>query len=240
MWKRKTCLEQVDLLDEQTYPIDQVIIWQDGTFADCEGVKEKRVHGKKVTLIQSSEPTKWKFLGRFAFIPLLDTDFVVLFDDDVGPRSRWIENCLRVVQEKDSLVTGMGRIVKDVTSYTQEGFGDGGDDVRYDTEVDYGGHTWCFRPQWTRHLWNVDDLFWETGEDIQLSANLWLAEGIRTFVPRQLRIEDSTNDGLRLFWGQASDLNAAFWGHEIERVRSQLIYNLTKKGWILLKDRQLD
>ena len=60
-----------------------------------------------------------------------------------------------------------------VTSYTQEGFGDGGDDVRYDTEVDYGGHTWCFRPQWTRHLWNTNDLFWETGEDIQLSAHLW-------------------------------------------------------------------
>ena len=117
--------------------------------------------------------------SRWIYPLLFTTEYTYLSDDDVLPGPRWLENCIRVISEKNAIVSPEGRIVTDIHDGSKE---IGIRESTEDKEVDFGIHGWGFRTEWARHFWRYVQLETKNSDDIHMSIACKLADGIRTFV----------------------------------------------------------
>lgn len=171
--------KQVACLRNQTYPPDHIWIWQNKAPERIDlKIPKGCVH------VQSSH--NFLYHGRFALALLTSprSEYIAVFDDDIIPGSRWLENCLTSMMEKPGLyvATGNRLLPNEFEGQKRPWFGwRGPSDVI--EEVDYGGHCWFLKSDWLRFFWGEAPISLENAEDIQLSFALQKNAGIHTYTP---------------------------------------------------------
>lgn len=195
VFKRNNLRAQVEALMDQTHPPAVVYVFQNGNYTDVSDVVAAYPSLRHV----HSPRHNFMFHGRLLLAALADTEYFMIFDDDVLPQRRWIENCIRASREHHAVVGSNGRRLNRGQGAFYEdgrrshGLGDGSP-VPHDTEVDLVGHAILFRSEWAVHLWGQPPFTIMQGEDFAVSATAALAAGIRAVVPRQQPSEETMSD----------------------------------------------
>jgi hypothetical protein len=136
--------------------------------------------------------------GRFSLCSHVETEYILVIDDDVVPSRSWLEICLEKCRKYNAVISCTGRIVRPQHFRP----GEHGDDTQAkyeynyqpeDRQVDYGCKSYFIRAEWMRYFWSVWPITLLSGEDIHLSASLSVSKSIRTFVPQQLSEYTSGN-----------------------------------------------
>ncbi len=236
-WKRDNFELQMDHIVRQTLRPKQIWVYQNESHFDVSG---RRIDsdGIPVSFVHSKD-LNFKFHGRFTLPLLCDTEYTAIFDDDAVPGSRWLENAFRLTKERHCIVGANGRrIKKDFMSieqgFWQVGFG-GPDHTDADTIVDFVGHAWLFKSDWTRNIWKDRPCSWDSGEDIHFSAACKIYEDIDSFVPRMPADDPSLNGDMMPHLGH--DEHAAWRSSYHQSIRKEIVSYWISKGWKILDDR---
>src|SRR5690606_34826083 len=107
----------------------------------------------------------WKFHGRFTPLAMSHTEYIAMFDDDVIPGSKWFENCIASIKECDGILgsSGVNILTKNyVPNYKIGWNGRHNDKIE---RVDLVGHSWFFKSEWVKHMWQEEPISWDNGED---------------------------------------------------------------------------
>ena len=186
VFKRKTLREQLNAILRQTVKPAQIIVFQNERHVRLP-IRELRKSG--VAYVQNS--TNTKFFGRFAHLLTAETEFLAVFDDDVIPGTRCLENYLAQAQAFNGIIGGNGRIgrtnpLKDELIQPTD-FG-----VRpHPTLVDFVGHVWVFKKARLHDMFSIPPVTFATGEDMHLCFASKLRSSTRAYVAAQATLEDS-------------------------------------------------
>lgn len=213
-YKRDYFIEQINALLNQTIKIDKIIIFNNGNL-DLSHLKE--TFSDNISLINSELNTK--FWGRFAIANLLNTEYVLMLDDDTIPGVQWVENCVRLSQEKNCIVTGNGRDITNSIGWGDDGY------VENDIKVGFGGHSWFYKKEWLKYFIADEPLNYDTGEDITFSALCKIKGNIETWVPKQSQ-ETSAH-----MYTYATDQHASFRQNNWDNTRKDMCQYFINKGW---------
>lgn len=222
--------EQIDAIKNQTVPVDDIWIWYNKP-EDQEQYDLSQLGCKVATCNHN-----FKFHGRFAFGLLAQTKYVAYFDDDTIPGPKWFESCLSQM-EKENLILGTAGIRLQGSAYNPHSKV-GWNGVKSSTleYVDLVGHAWFMERSTLKYLWQEEQVSWENGEDIQLSAFAYKHGGIKTAVPPH-----PTND--ISVWGSlkgmdyGNDNAASHKKSNHSPLRDQICITLSKSGYIKVIDR---
>ena len=180
VYRRPETLEkQIHALRSQTIPPKHIWIWQNKA---PEKVKIKSP--KKCVHVNSNY--NFFYHGRFALALLAQayTEYVAIFDDDIIPGNRWLENCLSCMEKQPGLYVGVGTRINTPEFQGNKrrwhGWRDPNEQI---IELDYGGHAWFLKSEWLRCFWQEEQVCFDNAEDIQLSFALQKNMGLPTFVP---------------------------------------------------------
>ena len=124
----------------------------------------------------------WKFYGRFAAALLADTEFIAMYDDDTIPGPKWHENCIQTMKTHEGILGSAG-VILNGSRYLQHdrcGWPTNNEKV---VPVDLVGHSWFFKREWLRYLWQEKPVTWDNGEDIQFGFMAKIHGGIQTYCP---------------------------------------------------------
>ena len=180
LYKRPhTLAAQIKAIREQTIKPAKIILWVN----NAKIPQDIRQNNPDIHIIESTENVGvW---GRFTAAILAKTTYVCVFDDDTIPGRRWFENCFKTIAEKEGLLGTVGLRFKPGNQYNCfPRIGWPGPNEKTE-QVDIVGHSWFFKREWLRHLFQTIPTWPEyfcAGEDIAFSAGLQKA-GIHTFVP---------------------------------------------------------
>jgi GT2 family glycosyltransferase len=212
-YKRNYFKQQLDSLINQSIVPEKIVIFNNGDL-NLNYLKEEY---PTINIINSDLNTK--FWGRFAIANLFNTEYVLMLDDDIIPGRLWIENCLRLCNEKNAIITGNGRCINNSKCW-----GDGGY-VTEDTKVAFGGHSWFYKKEWLQYFLCEKPLNYDTGEDITFSALCKIKGNIETWVPKQ---EGETSSHLRSF---GDDEHASFRKNNWGETRYEMCQHFINNGW---------
>lgn len=215
-WKRDYFKEQLNSLINQTVKVDKIIILNNGG-SDLSYLKNEV--NCEISIIKSDVNTK--FWGRHSIANMFNCEYILLLDDDTIPGSKWVENCLRLSNQKNCIVTGNGRSIDNKISW-----GDGGR-VDQDMQVAFGGHSWFFKKEWMKYYLTEKPFSYDSGEDIWISALCKLNGGISTWMPEQLG-ETSAHKN-----SYADDQHASYQLNNWDNIRENICNHYIEKGWSL-------
>jgi hypothetical protein len=207
-------------------PPKEIFLWfntEPGKVVNIKG------SGSDLTVIHAQ-----KNLGcfaRFSAVPLCDTPYVMLLDDDTVPGPQWSINCFETFDRNGDCILGTRGIVLNEKAYWPHQVVGVGKNNKESIECDLVGHNWFFPRHCVVHLLKEIPLTRETGEDIQFSACASMA-GIRTFCPPH-------PDDQTVRWGSLRrDLNFApgriSTGQSTEehfRKRGEVVRHWIQRGW---------
>eukprot|EP01041_Mallomonas_annulata_P004931 gene4931-9832_t len=180
-YRRNTTEAQLRAVFAQTAlsAIDAVLVFQNEDHVSLSFLEDLRLElpdSPPIQVVQSKH-RNFKFHGRFALPLLFDSEYTVIFDDDTIPQSGWIAHAVDSSRTYNAIVGAVGMIVApDSQSFLVA-------PIDFPLEVDYVGHSWVFRTEWTKYLWNEHVPSWECCEDIGFSAAAWLHGRIKTIIP---------------------------------------------------------
>jgi hypothetical protein len=183
LYKRpEMLLKQIDAIRNQSFKVSSIMIWNNGNDAEyCQSVSKEYTDVK----IANSN-VNYGVWARFAFALNATTEFVCLWDDDILPGKKWIENCVRSFKKEKGLYGARGLIFKDKEKYTPNykiGWSYPCNDI---TKVDIVGHSWFLKTSWLSAFWGETEIEYmdpHSGEDMQLSYALKKILNVETFVP---------------------------------------------------------
>ncbi len=124
----------------------------------------------------------WKFYGRFAAALLADTEYIAMYDDDTIPGSNWHKNCLETMKTHEGILGSAG-VILNGNRYIQHDRCGWPTKNKQTTEVDLVGHSWFFKREWLRYLWQEKPVTWNNGEDIQFGFMAKIHGNISTYCP---------------------------------------------------------
>ncbi len=184
----------------------------------------------------------WKFYGRFAAALLADTEYVALYDDDTIPGKRWHENCLNTMKTHEGILGSAGIILKG-NRYVQHDRCGWPTQNKDTTEVDLVGHSWFFKREWLRYLWQEKPVTWDNGEDIQFGFMAKIHGNIPTYCPPHPP-EDKSLHGSILgnelgIDDKATSTNSAVSHQRFFSERDLCVQTGIKKGWKTVRNIKL-
>jgi hypothetical protein len=176
----------------------------------------------------------WKFYGRFAASLLADTEYVALYDDDTIPGNNWHKNCLETMKTHEGILGSAGIILKG-NRYIQHDRCGWPTNNEETTEVDLVGHSWFFKREWLRFLWQEKPVTWDNGEDIQFGFMAKIHGNIPTYCPPHPKDDKSLHGsilGNELgIDNKATSTNSAVSHQQFFSERDVCVQEGLKKGW---------
>lgn len=169
---------QWEALKAQSIRVDEIALWLN-YHPDAQFEEDLL---REIPHVRSTN-RNWGVWPRFLFAYELDAEFICVLDDDTIPGSRWIENCLRTMQDHEGLLGTVGIIFPRGTRGPQYkvGWPNPRNEV---TEVDIVSHAWFFRRDWLRYYVVEPRQSASTcGEDYHFSVALQKHLGLGTYVP---------------------------------------------------------
>lgn len=164
VYKRDTLGDQIVRAKSQTVTPTTIIVFQNENHVNVDSILKEH---NDVKLVKSAY--NFRHHGRFAVALLLPEEYVIVWDDDIKPGKRWIENTIRCVDEHNAICGDNGRFP---TKQWEP----------KDTEVRFVGHSWAFKRKWLSAMFSKPIITTFTSEDHELSAYALLNLGVRTFV----------------------------------------------------------
>ena len=152
---------------------------------------------------------------------MMNETYVSIWDDDMSPRSQWLEYCVNFSKSHgNALVGANGRTF--VRNY-----GGKMKQIEFIGKQDFVGHTWTLPREFLKYYLNSKRFTLHTGEDIQLSFALQKV-GIESWNPP--RIGNKRVDEIRT----SSDRRVASWSQN-QVPRELLFCRLLKVGFKTLQ-----
>jgi glycosyltransferase involved in cell wall biosynthesis len=220
-WKRNYLETQIQSVLNQSVTPDRIILYQNESHQDFSDLVQKysieHIH---------SRTTNFRYHSRFTIPLYVESEYFAIFDDDTIPAPRWLENCLRLSQDKNCIVGANGRII--VPNQYPLSVGDGAS-IPDDIQVDFVGHCWFVKRDHVFTMWKEKPLTYSTGEDIHLCASNKIVNGTRSFVPMQPRGTDLCGDTRFDFCDDDLASFKIIQNHTQDRVK--LIENWLDAGW---------
>ncbi|UQZ91024.1 hypothetical protein C4J81_18095 [Deltaproteobacteria bacterium Smac51] len=240
LYKRPENLKlQVEALKNQTLKPKEILLYQDGT-GDTVKIPEPLYREFDFIKVSPENIGVW---GRFKFAEKhANCKYICVFDDDTIPGQRWLENCYSELLKQEGLYGTIGIITKEPESYPFSDFFRVGWDgqLNFTAEVDFVGHSWFFKKEWLRYLFESPEeiqKFKRAGEDMAFSAQL-LKHGIKTFVPPHPKNNAQLYGSLPEF---ANALGRDSEGLSMRqanlRTMNDAIFILLKDGWKTISQR---
>ena len=185
-YKRNNLREQVDAIDKQTHPVEEIFYWQN----TVDGFQyDEDTYSNLNAALSNYNYGVW---ARFAYALNAKTDYVCVIDDDTIPGTRWIENCVKTYETHPGLLGGIGLWFQN-KNYELELLDDGsvakfGWQVNNPepVQVDIVGHSWFFARDLLSVFWReIPEKHWTMlcGEDIHFSHMLQKYTDLKTWVP---------------------------------------------------------
>lgn len=169
--RQKTLRQQIAAFKNQSFPVEKIMYWNlksdNPEFQpDYEFLKEQGIEYAET----SHDYGTW---GRFTFALNSKSDFICMYDDDIIPGSRYIENCVTTFEKSPGLLGTMGSVIVENTGqWIQYGWRDINNDAPVEVMYLYQTHFfpkevlqafWAEIPDWDlvsqRHL----------GEDVHIA-----------------------------------------------------------------------
>ena len=222
--------KQVDALRAQTVPPDEIWVWcnsSDKLIPDVSAIVDR-------VIISNSN---YKFWGRFALASMARTTHVALFDDDILPQPKWIENCLNVYANgTEGILGGSGPLLEPTGGYSSKNkIGWNGHHLDEIAQVDLACQTWFFKKTYLKYMWFEDPLTWENGEDIHFSYMALKHGGLKTWVPPHPESEPerwSCRPDFGKSVGRTKDAVYKSAGHH--DIRDGIVENYRRDGWVVV------
>lgn len=237
VYKRPETLEkQIKALKEQSIPIksEDIHVWFN---TPAEELEQFLPDDEKVKTYECSYNTK--FFGRFTIPLLCRTKYIAIFDDDIIPGKKWLENCINCIEQKDGILGGSGVVTNGKTYFPNLKVGWNGEHIEAGIQVDLVGHAWFFKQEHAKLMWLETPPSWNNGEDIFLS---YIAQkhGIPTYVPPHPEnkrdmwsnlSDKATTNGVE--WGSDSNAHSLVNNNHLHE-RDAIVIELKNRGWKLL------
>ena len=222
-YKRDYFIQQINAIKNQTIKPKNIYIWQNGHHINID-----KYRNLGIKLIKSDE--NFKFHGRFAFALLMQTEYVAIFDDDIIPGKKWLENAINLSKQKNCIVGQNGRIYQPSRKrFIGVGPKNNQDYIDKPCKVHLVGHCWVFKREWLKYMWRQTPFSYDNGEDIHFCFSAKLFGNIDSYVAGQIGDTkgDSTNNKY------AADQHASWklGGHQ--KTRFMICDNFLKIGWKL-------
>ena len=184
----------------------------------------------------------WKFYGRFAAALLVDTEYIAMYDDDTIPGQNWHKNCLGTMKTHEGILGSAG-VILNGNRYMQHDRCGWPIRNKKTTEVDLVGHSWFFKREWLRYLWQEKPVTWDNGEDIQFGFMAKIHGGISTYCPPHPP-EDKSMHGSILgnelgIDDKATSNNRAVSHQAFFSERDSCVQEGLKKGWKTVRQVKL-
>ncbi len=228
VYKRAEFLQaQIDALKAQTIPPNEIWVWCNSSeelIPDVSAIVDR-------VIISNSN---WKFWGRFSLANMARTTHVCLFDDDILPQPKWLQNCLEVYANgTDGILGGSGVLLEPTGGYTSRNKV-GWNGAHYDraTQADLVGHAWFFKKTHLKYMWLEEPLSWENGEDIHFSYMALKHGGLKTWVPPHPDTQPELWSCRPDFGKSVGRTKAATFksaGHH--NVRDEIVEHYRRDGW---------
>ncbi len=225
VYKRNTLEFQLDSILSQTLVPRTVIVLQNGFHVNISQIilnfRKRHPH---IELQHIASSKNLRFHGRFHMAYMMQEDWVSIWDDDVQPKSQWLQYSIEYSKKNgNALVGANGRTFVNIDAEKCKV------KERWDQvgENDFVGHIWTLPRVFLKYLLEMKLITEHTGEDVQLSFALQ-KHGIRSVWP-QMGQEKSAHDMPSFFYDQnaASRLDQA--------PRQVLFFQLLRYGFKTLK-----
>lgn len=239
VFKRPHTLEvQIEAIKRQTVGIksENIHVW----YNNVEGLEQPLPKDTNIKTYQCNYNTK--FFGRFTIPLLCRTKYIAMFDDDIIPSDKWLENCLKHIKNRDGILGGSGVITNGKTYAPNVKYGWNGNHNDRPVDVDLVGHAWFFDQKCGKFMWMEEPPSWQNGEDMFLSF-IAQKHGIPTYVPPHPESDKSlwSNDRSKastnnVDWGMdnaAHSLGVNATNHMVQR--NNIVIDLKKRGWKTIK-----
>lgn len=186
-YKRGSALnEQYDALQKQTVKADEIYLWYNNPDG---GEINYDIMEKIPTAFSNLNMGVW---ARFAYALNAKTEYVCIFDDDMIPGSKWLENCKNTIKKVNGLLGGVGLLYMRPNPpqyssyyepYTRFGWIPNGHNDN-PVKVDLVGHSWFFKREWLSYYWRElpDPKYFTCGEDMHFSYMLQKYANLNTYV----------------------------------------------------------
>ncbi len=173
-----TLEQQLDAIKAQTVMIPDENIW---VFYNKGTEKQSAPKNPNHLIMVCNKNTKYH--GRFALAMLAKTKYIALFDDDVIPGTKWLENCLASIEKQNGIYGGIGVTFKSKNYHDNHKSGWFGVQENKTNRVDLVGHAWFFEKLTAKYMWYEEPYSWDNAEDIMFSYLAQKYGNINTFVP---------------------------------------------------------
>lgn len=237
-YKRGYTLEaQIDAIKKQTVGIksEDIHIWYNNPDDWSKQIMPK---DKNIKVYNCNHNTK--FWGRFTIPLMCRTEYIALFDDDILPGTKWLENCLSNIQKKDGILGGSGVITNGKTYTPNEKIGWNGSHLNNPAYVDLVGHAWFFKQKYAKFMWLEEPPSWDNGEDMFFS---YVAQknGIPTYVPQHPENDKElwSNNREKAMtngrdWGMDNNAHSLVHQNHLS-LRNDIVVKLKHRGWKTIK-----
>jgi len=233
VYKRPHTLEkQIESIKNQTIKVgsDNIHVW----YNPVEGVIQDKPKDSVIKTYESSYNTK--FFGRFTIPLICKTKYIAIFDDDIIPGEKWLENCIKNINLREGILGGSGVITNGRNYVPNEKIGWNGLKNLNQVNVDLVGHAWFFKKKHAKFMWLEEPPSWENGEDMFFS---YVAQknGIPTYVPPHPpdKIEMWSNDFRKsktngVEWGVDDNAHSLVVSNHMQ-LRNNIVTDLKNRGW---------
>lgn len=202
VFKRDHLAMQLKSLWRQSVVPREIVVYHD---CDYRRIPKKRLIHAGISVTENSSNTR--FHGRFAYLLNAQTEWVMVWDDDIVPGKYCIESYLQQAEALDGIVGGMGRMAR--TNPLEKQLIHPPDvGVRENPVLaDFVGHMWLFRQELLFQMFSVKPATYETGEDMHLCFSAKLRSGVPSFIGAQPTEDESCDTSMNRL---AADELAAF------------------------------
>ena len=235
VYKRPVTLEkQIECVLNQSIDIkpENIHVWY-----NAAGINQPDPENKNINTYRCNWNTK--FYGRFMIPLLCRTEFVAIFDDDIFSPPRWFENCVKTIDTHNGILGGSGVIIRGIRKSYAKKVGWNGRKSVDPIEVDFVGHTWFFRQEWAKYMWQENPYSWDNAEDMTFSYLCQKHGGIKTYVPPHNADNlDSWCTETLMARHHGRDKNASWKKGNHVPLRLEAIKHYIDNGWKTLKSVQ--
>ena len=224
---QKNLPKMISAILGMTIPPEEIIVWSNYNEQYPFDYSELKNEYKHVQFVECNK--NYGCFARFAVSYLTKTPYVMIFDDDTVPGKRWAENCIESIKKIGDGILGARGVILTKAKYIPRdsaGLGAYNEDIK---ECDLVGHSWFFKREYIKYLFEKLPVHWDTAEDIQLSACAKIA-GIRTYAPPHPRENKELWGSIHRGLGNDRK-RLSHQDRNQQKKRTEVVQFWIKKGW---------
>ena len=180
VYKRNSLEFQLDTILQQTLVPSSVIVLQNGFHVDVsKTIQDYREKYRHIELQHIASSKNLRYHGRFHMAYMMKEDYVSVWDDDMLPKSQWLQYSIEYSRKNNNALVGAnGRTFVKIDETTHKVI------ERWNKRGvnDFVGHIWTLPRVFLRYFIESGLVTEHTGEDIQLAFALQ-KHGIKSMRP---------------------------------------------------------